>query len=166
MRAYCPACGAGWTGEESCHTCGRDWWLNPATSVCGIVFADGSYLLLQRARSPFRGGWDFPGGFIEAHETAEVALEREMLEEAGLRIQKATYLGSWDDEYEDPSNVFERRATLNLYFAIEIVNMAQMVPSAEGALAWHSADNLPALAFPRSNYAAISAHTHFLQGSR
>ena len=64
----------------------------PAASV--IVLRDGplEVLLLRRnEKSSFvPNAWVFPGGTIEAGETAEAAAVREAFEEAGLRIDPAT----------------------------------------------------------------------------
>jgi ADP-ribose pyrophosphatase YjhB (NUDIX family) len=43
-------------------------------------------LLIQRARKPYFGMWSLPGGRLEPGETAELAAEREIMEELGLRV--------------------------------------------------------------------------------
>lgn len=55
--------------------------------VCGIMVRD-SEMLLVNIKSPTRekAFWMPPGGGVEFGESLEEALEREMLEETGLRI--------------------------------------------------------------------------------
>jgi mutator protein MutT len=43
-------------------------------------------LLIQRQREPSAGLWTFPGGRLEAGETAEQAAARELKEELGLTV--------------------------------------------------------------------------------
>lgn len=52
--------------------------------------ADGSFLLAQRPPGKvYAGWWEFPGGKVEAGEPLARALERELLEELGVRVIKA-----------------------------------------------------------------------------
>jgi 8-oxo-dGTP diphosphatase len=51
---------------------------------------DGAFLLAQRPPGKvYAGWWEFPGGKIEADEPHQLALERELDEELGIRVQKA-----------------------------------------------------------------------------
>ena len=55
--------------------------------ACALVDADRRVLVAQRlAGRTMAGMWEFPGGKIEAGETPEAALERELAEELGIDV--------------------------------------------------------------------------------
>ena len=56
--------------------------------------------LLAVVKTP--NGIYLPGGGIEAQETPQIALEREVSEECGIRVRAGAYLGQ-ADEYVVPS---------------------------------------------------------------
>ncbi len=72
--------GGGSTGER------------PVTDVAvGVLIApDGAFLLTSRPEGKvYAGYWEFPGGKLEAGETVEQALRRELQEEIGITIGAA-----------------------------------------------------------------------------
>lgn len=55
-----------------------------------LVRPDGAFLLTSRPQGkPYSGYWEFPGGKVEAGETIEQALRRELTEEIGIHIGPA-----------------------------------------------------------------------------
>lgn len=65
-----------------------DRLLRVAAAV--LVRDDGKVLLAQRlAGTPYPGYWEFPGGKLEAGETARDALVRELDEELGIAVTRA-----------------------------------------------------------------------------
>jgi 8-oxo-dGTP diphosphatase len=62
----------------------------PVTEVAvGILIrSNGDFLMTTRpAGKAYAGYWEFPGGKLEANETVEEALRRELIEEIGVTIQ-------------------------------------------------------------------------------
>lgn len=59
-------------------------------SACALVDADRRILIAQRpAGKSMAGLWEFPGGKVEAGETPEDAIIRELQEELGISTQVA-----------------------------------------------------------------------------
>jgi ADP-ribose pyrophosphatase YjhB (NUDIX family) len=62
--------------------------------VGGVVRDDaGRLLLVQRGHDPHRGLWSLPGGRIEAGESPEQAVVREVHEETGLAVAAQQVVG-------------------------------------------------------------------------
>lgn len=67
--------------------------VSPVVAVGGVAVLGGALLLVQRATEPQAGRWTIPGGRVEAGEALASAVEREMLEETGLRVRCGELLG-------------------------------------------------------------------------
>ena len=59
-------------------------YLNPALAVDAAVRRQDSILLVRRKYPPNPGSWVLPGGFVDRDEDPEIAVIRELKEEAGL----------------------------------------------------------------------------------
>lgn len=121
-------------------------------SAIAIVDADGRVLLAQRPEGKSMAGmWEFPGGKIEAGESPEVALIREIEEELGLDIcdtciAPVTFVSH---EYE----------TSHLLMMLYICRNWEGIPRGlEGqALCWKRPSEMNALAMPPADKPLISA---------
>ena len=61
-----------------------------AVVAAALVREDGRVLLQQRPTNKQHGGlWEFPGGKVEARESQESALVRELAEELGITVDPA-----------------------------------------------------------------------------
>jgi 8-oxo-dGTP diphosphatase len=72
--------------------------------TAGLVFRSGKVLISKRRKGSHLGGmWEFPGGKREAGETLEQCLEREFLEELGIKITVEGQCLTVDHTYDDKS---------------------------------------------------------------
>lgn len=60
-----------------------------------IIFAT------QRGYGEFKGGWEFPGGKIEAGETSKEALKREIMEELDTEISVGELIDTIEYDYPE-----------------------------------------------------------------
>ncbi len=71
--------------------------------VCGIIFKNDKVFICRRKPEKSLGGyWEFPGGKIEASETPEQSLERELNEELGMKV---TVLEHFANNIHDYGNI-------------------------------------------------------------
>lgn len=86
--------------------------------VAAVIEREDRRLLIgQRRRgdtSPLK--WEFPGGKVEAGETAEEALARELREELGVTLVKGVEIGRIQHSYADTEEMLEIR-----FYATEIM---------------------------------------------
>jgi len=70
--------------------------------VAGILLQGDRMLIAERpVGKPYAGYWEFPGGKIEANESARAALARELHEELGIEVIAARHLFNHTYTYPD-----------------------------------------------------------------
>ncbi|MFC5702864.1 NUDIX domain-containing protein [Cohnella faecalis] len=73
------------TVRRACTRCEFVHWGNYSIGVGALVVKEGKLLLVRRAQEPGKGYWTNPGGYIEQLEPIQATVEREVLEESGVR---------------------------------------------------------------------------------
>ena len=102
---FCGVCGAPMklhtNISKRCTECGKEVWPQLATAVIVLIqrkASDGNpqhnEVLLVHANNFRSNYYGLVAGFVETGETLEEAVEREVAEEVGLKIQNLRYFGS------------------------------------------------------------------------
>jgi len=119
-------------------------------AVDAIVFGynkeDGVRLLLiKRKYDPFKGEWAIPGGFVLDNESLEDAVERELQEETGVKINYLEQLYTFGKPDRDP----RRRIISVAYFGLVKSSQFEKLNATTDAeeAQWFNINALPKLAF-------------------
>jgi len=65
----------------------RRYPKRPIVGVGALIFRRGRILMAQRGKQPMKGWWSLPGGAVEAGESLDAAVRREVREETGLAVK-------------------------------------------------------------------------------
>ena len=108
----------------------------------------GRYLITQRRRgSHLEGFWEFPGGKLEAGETPEVGLRRELEEELTATFEVGPLVETIHWEYPD------RTVVLHFYSCRHLSGL--IAPREGQAMAWAAPERLVDYKFPPADSALI-----------
>lgn len=114
--------------------------------VAGIIFnADKSKVFItKRPDDKHKGGfWEFPGGKVEAGESIEAAMARELNEEIGIKVTQQSPYEHFEFDYTDKSLTFD---------FILVSSFEGEAYGKEGQQGeWVEVSNLPAYTFPDAN---------------
>jgi ADP-ribose pyrophosphatase YjhB (NUDIX family) len=98
---FCDECGQPAAGGDvvvgdppDCAEHGPRWRLiRNAPCAAVVIVRDGKVLLGRRAKAPFQGAWEVPGGFVERGEHPVDAAVREVREELGVDVELTGLVG-------------------------------------------------------------------------
>lgn len=67
--------------------------------VAAVIMKEGRVFATQRGYGEFKDGWEFPGGKVEAGESPEDALRREILEELEVEVNVGDLIDTIEYDY-------------------------------------------------------------------
>lgn len=116
-----------------------------------IIRNDRQEILIDRRRNEgLMGGlWEFPGGKIEAGETVEACIKREILEEIGIDIEVGNHLITVNYTYT------HFHLTLIVHQCRHLAGEPQTIECQE--IRWVSLEEIEQFNFPKANSKIIAA---------
>ena len=67
--------------------------------VAAVIMKEGKVFATQRGYGEFKDGWEFPGGKVEAGESPEEALRREIREELEVEVNVGELIDTIEYDY-------------------------------------------------------------------
>ncbi|WP_430967321.1 NUDIX hydrolase [Spongiimicrobium sp. 2-473A-2-J] len=121
--------------------------------VFGYESGNISVLLVKRKYKPYEDSWALPGGFVLADETLEQAVERELSEETGVKINYLEQLYTFGGLGRDSRG----RVVSVAYFGLVKPNTFKLSASTDAKKAeWFNINSLPKLAFDHRKIVATA----------
>jgi 8-oxo-dGTP diphosphatase len=116
-----------------------------------VIWNNKNQILIDRRlpKGTMANLWEFPGGKIEPGETIEECIEREILEELGIKISVGKHLITIDHTYP------HLRVTLTVHNCRHLDGVPQAIECAE--IRWVGLDELDDFEFPEANGEIIAA---------
>ena len=143
---YCPRCAGEIEvdrGRAECPSCGFRTYASSKPTASAVCEDDeGHFLLSRRGVDPFKGKWDFPGGFLDEDEHPLDALRRELAEETGLEVEPTEWFGAFMIRYGDEPDA---RWVLNLVWRAQVVGGEEHAADDVSELRWFAPAELPPL---------------------
>jgi 8-oxo-dGTP diphosphatase len=117
----------------------------------GVILNDAKQILItKRAQGSHQGGlWEFPGGKVEAGESLEQGLSRELEEELGIVVGRTSPLLQVEHDYGD------KAVLLDVCVVWEFSGHAR--GKERQAMAWVTLADLAGYEFPVANKPIITA---------
>ena len=126
--------------------------------ACAIIERDGFVLAAQRSAVmslPLK--WEFPGGKIDAGETPQDCLQRELIEELGIRINIGKPLSLTTYSYQS--------FTVTLYPYVCSIDSGELVLYEHAAIKWCKPEKLTILDWAEADGPVIKEYLEQLSQS-
>jgi 8-oxo-dGTP diphosphatase len=125
--------------------------------AAALIDGAGQILVQQRPQGGAMAGlWEFPGGKIEAGETPEAALVRELFEELDLIVaEENIHPACFASAPNGARHMILMLYTCRKWAGIPVLNHAS-------AMAWHRPDALRGLAMPPADIPFIDYLEHYV----
>jgi ADP-ribose pyrophosphatase YjhB (NUDIX family) len=122
----------------------RSYPDRPFLAVSAAIIRDGRVLIVRRAATPMLGLYTLPGGVVEAGETLDEAVRREIEEETALKIEPVALAGYRDAIFRDRENRVERHFVI-MAFAARLVSGEVRLNGELGDYRWLKPEELASL---------------------
>src|SRR3989338_7408272 len=126
--------------KTACELCAFE---NPKPTATAVVIRNQKLLVVRRAEEPFRGEWDFVGGYLSKNETPDEALRREIKEELGVN-SRLTYLGAFPGTAKYKNYDFP---VLSFAYLAELVGDIKLNKEENSEISWVPISELKTIAF-------------------
>ena len=119
-------------------------------AVAVIKNSEGQYFIAKRPEDSHQGGlWEFPGGKVENSETVLEALKRELFEEIGIKLVKASPLIQIHHDYEEKSVLLD---------VFNVDEYSELAFGKEGQeICWVAQSEFSLYDFPTANLPIVNA---------
>lgn len=90
--------------------------------VYGIYLRRNKVLLIKKARGPYLGKFDLPGGGLNFEETVPECLARELMEETNTKIKKSKFVGinEYQCKYRKEDRVIRDFHHVGIYYQVDL----------------------------------------------
>lgn len=115
--------------------------------VCGVMKKDHLVFIAKRGSGVHENMWEFPGGKVEANETKEQAIIRELKEELDIDVEVEKFL----------VDVMDQRVDICIHVSAYLCNIRKGTPvlHVHHAYAWVNAHELSSYTFESADEAIL-----------
>ena len=132
----------------------RRYPQHPLLGVAALIFEGDRILMARRGQQPLMGLWSLPGGLVEAGESLENALRREIREETGLEIRPLGVLEIFERIMRDADGAPEYHYVL-LDYICRVTGGALCAGDDVSSVEWVRRGDLPNLTITEGTLAVI-----------